>query len=210
MHTIRARHPRGEEVPDLSICLDQSHQDHLEATASSSAKPLSLPASSIWRPQSCWAAVYVSVYCGHSVPMTLLHNFNTIHSYLILLSYAGPKFSSKQPFCACLDQYGHLCPSLLAPRSPSNSLHIAVSSVQSLSCVQPFATPWTAARQASLSIINSWSLLKFMSIESVMPSNHLILCRPLLLLPSIFPNIKVFSNESVLHIRWPAVSTTLF
>ena len=64
-------------------------------------------------------------------------------------------------------------------------------------------TPWTAARQASLSIANSWSLLKLMSIELVMPSNHLILCRPLLLLPSIFPSIRVFSNESVLHIQWP-------
>ena len=77
------------------------------------------------------------------------------------------------------------------------------SSVQSLSCVQLFSAPWTAARQASLSIINSRSLLKLLSIESVMPSNHLILCRPLLLLPSIFPSIRVFSNESVLHIRWP-------
>ena len=77
------------------------------------------------------------------------------------------------------------------------------SSVQSLSHVQLFATPWTAAHQASLSITSSWSLLKLMSIESVMPSNHLILCRPLLLLPSIFPSIRVFSNESVLHIRWP-------
>ena len=77
------------------------------------------------------------------------------------------------------------------------------SSVQSFSCVRLFATPWTAARQASLSITNSWSLLKFMSIESVMPSSHLILCRPLLLPPLIFPRIKVFSNESALHIRWP-------
>ena len=75
-------------------------------------------------------------------------------------------------------------------------------SVQSLSHVRLFETPWTAARQASLSITNSRSLLKLMSIESVMPSNHLILCRPLLL-PSIFPSIRVFSNESVLHIRWP-------
>ena len=66
-----------------------------------------------------------------------------------------------------------------------------------------FATPWTAAHQASLSIINSWSLPKLMSIESVMPSNHLILCRSLLLLPSTFPSIRVFSNESALHIRWP-------
>ena len=64
-------------------------------------------------------------------------------------------------------------------------------------------TPWTAVRQASLSITNSWSLLKLMSIESVMPSNHLILCHPLLLLPSIFPSIRVFSSESVLCIRWP-------
>ena len=77
------------------------------------------------------------------------------------------------------------------------------SSVQSLSHVQLFATPWTAACQASLSIANSQSLLKLMSIESVMPSNHLILCRPLLLLPSLFPRIGVFSDESVLHIRWP-------
>ena len=66
-----------------------------------------------------------------------------------------------------------------------------------------FATPWTAAHQASLSITNSWSSLKLMSIELVMPSNHLILCHPLLLLPSIFPSIRVFSNESVLHVRWP-------
>ena len=77
------------------------------------------------------------------------------------------------------------------------------SSVQPLSCVRLFVTPWTAVRQASLSITNSWSLLKLMSFESVIPSNHLILCRPLLLLPSIFPSIRVFSNESVLHIRWP-------
>ena len=77
------------------------------------------------------------------------------------------------------------------------------SSVQLLSCVQLFATPWTAACQASLSITNSRSLLKSMSIESVMPSNHLTLCRPLLLPPSIFPSIRVFSNESVLCIRWP-------
>ena len=76
------------------------------------------------------------------------------------------------------------------------------SSVQSLSCVWLFATPWTAACQASLSITNSHSLLKLMSIESVMPSNHLILCR-LLLLPSIPHSIRVFSSESALHIRWP-------
>ena len=78
-----------------------------------------------------------------------------------------------------------------------------VSSVQSLSHVRLFETPLTTARQASLFITNSRSLLKLMSIESVMPSNHLILCCPLLLLPSIFPSIRVFSNESVLCITWP-------
>ena len=77
------------------------------------------------------------------------------------------------------------------------------SSAQSLSRVRLFVTPWTAARQASLSITNPQSLLKLMSTELVMPSNHLILCRPLLLLPSIFPSIRVFSNKSALHIRWP-------
>ena len=77
-------------------------------------------------------------------------------------------------------------------------------SVQSLSCVRLFATPWTAACQASLSITNSQSLLKLMSVESMMPcNNHLILCRPLFLLPSVFPSIRVFSKESLLHIRWP-------
>ena len=82
-------------------------------------------------------------------------------------------------------------------------IYIEFSSVQSLSCVWLFATPWTAACQASLSITNSWSLLKLTSIELVMPSNHLILCHPLLLLCSVFPSIRVFSNETVLCIRWP-------
>ena len=77
------------------------------------------------------------------------------------------------------------------------------SSVQSFSHVQLFPAPWTASCQAFLSITSSWSLLKFMSVEPVMPSNHLMLCRPLLLLPSIFPSIRVFSLESVLRIRWP-------
>ena len=75
--------------------------------------------------------------------------------------------------------------------------------VQLLSCVQLFATPWTAAHQASLSLTISWSLLKLMSIELVMPSNHVVFCYPLLLLPSIFPIIRVFSNELALCIRWP-------
>ena len=90
----------------------------------------------------------------------------------------------------------------------ASQLHFCISelwfsSVQSLSHVWLFATPWTIAQQASLSMTNSWSLLKFMSIESVMPSNHLILCHPFLLLSSIFPSISVFSNESALCIRWP-------
>ena len=80
---------------------------------------------------------------------------------------------------------------------------VEFNSVQSISHVQLFATPWTTAQQASLFITNSWSLLKFMSCELVMPSNHLLLCHPLLLLPSVFPSIRVFSNESALHIRWP-------
>ena len=89
-------------------------------------------------------------------------------------------------------------------REDSDGLSLSwFSSVQSLSCVWLFVTPWTAAHQASLSITNSWSLLKLMSIELVMPFNHLILCHPFLFPPSIFPSIWVFSNESVLCIRWP-------
>ena len=83
------------------------------------------------------------------------------------------------------------------------TLEAQFSSVQSLSCVWLFATSWIAAHQASLSITNSWSSPKLMSIESVMPSSHLILCRPLLLLPPIPNSIRVFSNESILHRRWP-------
>ena len=85
---------------------------------------------------------------------------------------------------------------------------VQFSSIQSLSHVLLFATPWTTARQASLSIINTQSPPKPMSIESVMPSNHLILCHPLLLLTSIFPSIRVFSNESALHIRWPSIGVS--
>ena len=80
---------------------------------------------------------------------------------------------------------------------------VQFSSVQSLSHFRLLVTPQTAEHQASLSITNSWSLLKFMSVESVMPSNHLILCHPLIFPPSIFPRIRIFSIESALHIRWP-------
>ena len=92
----------------------------------------------------------------------------------------------------------------------TNAMNVRFSSVQSLSRVRLFATPWTAACQASLSITNSQGLIKHMSIESVMPSNHLILCHPLLLLPSIFSSIRVFSNESALCIRWPKYWTFSF
>ena len=92
---------------------------------------------------------------------------------------------------------------LHSPASGHLGCFLVLSSVQSLSRVRLFATPWTAAHQAFLSFPNSWSLLKLMSIEFVMPSNHLNLCCPLLLLPSIFPNTRVFFNESVPHIRWP-------
>ena len=98
-----------------------------------------------------------------------------------------------------------ISPSLLPQASEFTECwaRCSVSSVQLLSHVRLFATPWTAARQASLSITNSQNLLKLMCIESVMPSNHLILCHPLLLPPSIFPSIRVFSDESALQIKWP-------
>ena len=95
------------------------------------------------------------------------------------------------------------------PSPLSNALKLLIS-VQSLSRVWLFATPRTAARQASLSLTNSWSLPKLMSTESVMPSSHLILYHPLLLLPSIFPSIRVFSNESALRIRWPKYCSSSF
>ena len=85
----------------------------------------------------------------------------------------------------------------------TNTFHILIAAIQLLSHVQLFATPWTAAHQAPLSFTVSQTLLRFVSIESVMPSNHLILCFPLLLLLSIFPSIRIFSNEWALHIRWP-------
>ena len=88
-------------------------------------------------------------------------------------------------------------------------ISVQFSSIQLLSRVQLFVTPWIAAHQASLSITNSWSLFKFVRIESVMPSSHLILCHPLLLLPPISPNIRVFFNESTLRMRWPKYSMNL-
>ena len=116
----------------------------------------------------------------------------------------GPGLRASLPINPVSLPFGLLCTvnkdSILTYGS---SIQIQFSSYQLLSHVQLLATSWTAACQASLSITNSSSLLKLMSTESVMPSNHLILYRPLLLLPSILPSIRVFSNESALHIRWP-------
>ena len=109
--------------------------------------------------------------------------------------------------CGCRGYWPWLLERVLATsfheEGHSDPIRIQFSSVQSLSYIRLFATPGTVACQASLSITNSWSLLKLMSIESVMPSNHFILYRPLLLLPSIFPSIRIFSNESALRMRWP-------
>ena len=99
--------------------------------------------------------------------------------------------------------WSHNCDSFFKKTIFYLVLLFQLTSIQSLSPVQPFAIQWTAAHQASLSITNTWSLLKLMSIESVILSSHLFHSRPLLLLPSIFPSIRVFSNESVLCIRWP-------
>ena len=96
------------------------------------------------------------------------------------------------------------------PNGVDYFLWFQFSSVQSLSHVWLFGTPWIAACQASLSITNSWSPIKLMSIESVMPSNHLVFCCPLLLLPSIFPSVTVFPNESAFRIRWPKICVILF
>ena len=108
--------------------------------------------------------------------------------------------------CSCVSNIHNLEPWYLGGTRPSGILYICsvqFSSVQLLSCVRLFATPWIAARQASLSITNSRSSLRLTSIESVMPSSHLILCHPILLLPLIPPSIRVFSNESTLGMRWP-------
>ena len=132
------------------------------------------------------------------------------NNYSFLTWYSGLAFPSLEEFSTvCCDHTVkgfHIVNEAEVDQIHSNkikSIKLKFSSVQSLSHVWLFAIPWTAARQASLSITNSWSLPKLMSIELVMPSNHLILCRPLLLLPSIFPSIRVFSNESALCIRWP-------
>ena len=127
--------------------------------------------------------------------------------FLCLWSFPGKKMGCHSFFMgSCQPRDQILSPALQTADSllsePPEKPYIT-SSVQLLSHVRLFATPWTAAHQVPLSFTVSQNLFRFMSIESVMPSNHLILCFPLLLLPSIFPIIRVFSNESALHIRWP-------
>ena len=119
-------------------------------------------------------------------------------SYISFFVYCFPVSQFPQWQC---------CPNLENKYDP---FVLGFSSVQSFSCVWLFVNPWTATCQASLSITNSWSLLKLMPIESMMPSKHLILCHPFLLLPSIFTSIRTFSNESVLPIRWPKYFTFSF
>ena len=140
--------------------------------------------------------------------LTLCHSMD--HSMPGFFVLSPGVYSNSCPLSRwCHPTIASCCPLLVLPpifpqvKVFPNELTLHISSVQSLSRVWLFATPWTAAHQASLSITSSQSPPKPTSIESVMPSNHLILCRPLLLPPSTFPSIRVFSNESVLHMRWP-------
>ena len=130
-----------------------------------------------------------------------------------LLSFQGLAFNSNKEIFSPVKLHltsvlAHLEGVSIAFKKLLNHLAVQFSSVQSLSHVQLFVTPWTAGCQASLAITNSWNLPKLMSIELVMPSSHLILCCPLLLLPSIFPSIRVFSNESALHIRGASIGVS--
>ena len=143
--------------------------------------------------------------CSNSCPLSqwcYLTISSSAALFFCLQSFpASGSFPISQLFTSCGLKYWNF--SISTSNEHSGLIFFQFSSVQLLSCVWPFATPWTVAYQASLSITNSWSLLKLMSTELVLPSNHLILCRPLLLLPSVFPSLRVFSNESVLPIRWP-------
>ena len=140
----------------------------------------------------------LGIACAQRASSTIFGTPRNFLCLFVVISFVLLPFTVS--LCLLKADYFLLKSSMLVVAYKSAFLYY--NSVQSLSCVWLFATPWTAARQASLSIINSQSLLKLMSIESVMPSNHLILCRLLLLLPSVFPNIRVFSSESNLHIRW--------
>ena len=149
--------------------------------------------------ERCFIKITVLLTLANLCSMVLLQKgFSKALWHYYLLPLAFSIFFTKL-YNPHLHPRQHLLPS----NKHKKLFSISNTSVQLLSRVQLFATPWTAACQASLSITNSQSLLKLMSIESMMPSNHLILCCPLLLPPSIFPSIRVFSNESLLCIRWP-------
>ena len=153
--------------------------------------------------------------CCCSVTLLCLTLCNPIDCSTSGLPGPSPSPEGYQGSCplhqwCCLILWCPLLPSIFPSiRDFSNESAVRISSVQSLSLIRFFATPWTAARQASLSITNSQSLLKLMSIKSVMPSNHLILCRPFLLLPLILPTFRVLSNESVICIRWPSIGASV-
>ena len=148
--------------------------------------------------------VFLSPWLTISNFFLLEHGCFTMLYYFLLHNKVNPPYIYIHSLCSGFPKMATNYQLLFSTRNENSSLSLEseLSSVQSLSCVQLFAIPWTTARQASLSITNSWSLLKLMSIESVMPSNPLILCRPLLLLPSILTSIRVLSNESTLRIRW--------
>ena len=145
-------------------------------------------------------------YC-FNLENNVVHNKTEVHRDLVVFSkphgYYVEEVGFKPSSCQLQNMYYFHYNISVFSQGCRQYIAWAFSSVQLLSCVQLISTPWTATCQASLSITNSWNLLKLMSIELVMPSNHLILCCPLLLLPSIFPSIRVFSHESALHIRWP-------
>ena len=149
-------------------------------------------------------AYYTTPCCFHFLYLgSHLSHPGLVHScwWLPSIPWCGEgMWDRKAPTHVCWIDGGFLC---CSRHLRHVALSVQFSSVQSLTCVQFFATPWTATSQASLSITNSRSLLRLMSVELVIPSNHLIFCHSLLLLPSIFPSIRVFSNESTFHIRWP-------
>ena len=145
-----------------------------------------------------WPRSYCCILFA-SLVQTWMFTFVSYTFLFSLHSTAHPTI----PFLVCCCSVARLCLTLCESVEGLIPFLVQFRSVQLLSRVQLFATPWTAAHQTSLSITNSWNLFKLMSIESVMTSNHLTLCHPFFLPPSIFPSIGVFSNESVLHIRWP-------
>ena len=160
----------------------------------------SLPlALATWEAQCCLVMVYLSFFFLHFFPWSIYPSFSYPSFSSMCCNFVFP--------CWGISIWIH-CTFLKFTKCKTTIkfcdwIKLPFSQFSSLGCVQLFATPWTAAHQTSLSITNSRSLPKLMSIESVMPSNHLILCHPLLFLPSIFPSIRVFSNESAFRIRWP-------